>query len=293
MNRAETLAPAKVNLGLAVTGRRDDGFHNLHSIMATLDVGDIVGVEALDAAGIRLELSGNTGGVPSGPDNLAWRAAAAFTDWLRSRHSHQEAPGLLITLHKTLPVAAGLGGGSSDAAAVLRCLAALFDEAAPINALALGLGSDVPFLLHGGVRLVSGRGEVLEPLSAPPLYLVLANPGVAVSAREAYAGLAGRCGSPLEVEAIQAALQAGDEPPWRNDLQPWVATGAPAVREALDALRSAGLRGVLMSGSGSTCFGLAGSDAQARREAFLLAGRRPTWWVTAARTAALPKVATG
>lgn len=271
-------AHAKVNLGLSLLGRRSDGFHEIDTVMVRLDLGDRL-TFALGAPGVRLDVHGADLGIP--PEaNLVYRAAAAYLEALPRAH------GVTIELHKCLPAAAGLGGGSSDAGATLRALSRLLpaeEGAVDVMALATALGSDVPFFVQDlPAARATGRGEVLTPLELPPLQLVLANPGVAVSAREAYSYVE-RYSGPLNVPDLLVGLARG-ELDYPNDLEPGVVAHVPVVGEVLGVLRSAGLRGVRMSGSGSTCFGLARSGAEAERIAADLAKAHPAWWVRAART---------
>jgi 4-diphosphocytidyl-2-C-methyl-D-erythritol kinase len=172
-------APAKLNLGLRVLGLRSDGFHEIRSVFHTVSLCDDLELRVGPGSGIGLECTGDEG-VPDGPSNLAWRAAEAFMD----------AAGLglrvCIRLAKRIPSAAGLGGGSSDAAAVLRGLARATGCDPGLAGLAAELGSDVPFFLHGGAAFVSGRGEVIEPIEPLDFHAVLLHPGVAVSTAWAY-----------------------------------------------------------------------------------------------------------
>ena len=273
-------APAKVNLGLAVTGKLENGYHSLDTLFTTTDVGDTLTLEATDS-GIQLEVIG----LPLGDvkDNLVYRAAALYLE------ATGQTGGVRMTLEKRLPIAAGLGGGSSDAAAALRGLARLYPAGAsgmgpPLHAMAKALGADVPFLLNGGAAHGGGVGDLLEPIALPETHLVLANPKVGITAREAYLGLRGRYGQPLELDAILEALRTGEAPPYRNDLELPVLEAYPIVQDVKDTLESAGLYGVLMSGSGSTCFGLARDAAHAMSAAAQIARAQPTWWVAATRT---------
>jgi 4-diphosphocytidyl-2-C-methyl-D-erythritol kinase len=270
-------AHAKVNLGLSLLGRRSDGFHEIDTVMVRLDLGDHLAV-ALGAPGVRLRVVGADLGIPP-QHNLVYRAAAAYLEACAGGY------GADITLTKHLPVAAGLGGGSSDAGATLRALAQLLRAGAAVDlaTLAAALGSDVPFFARDlPAARATGRGEVLTPLLLPPLHLVLANPGVPVSAREAYSYVRS-CSGPLNVPDLLAGLARG-EPDYPNDLEPGVVARVPVVGEVLGVLNKAGLRGVRMSGSGSTCFGLARSAEEAERVAADLARAHPTWWVRAAKT---------
>jgi 4-diphosphocytidyl-2-C-methyl-D-erythritol kinase len=274
----QEFAPAKINLGLAVTGRLENGYHALDTIFVTLNVGDTLTLEAIPR-GIELEVSGAKLGEPR--DNLVYRAAQAYLDFVG------HPGGVRMRLEKRLPIAAGLGGGSSDAAAALRGLARLYPwatDALPLHALAAKLGADVPFLVNGGAARASGVGDQLETVGVPETHVVLANPGVGITAKEAYQGLNGRFGAPLDLEGILAALQRRVAPPYRNDLELPVLEAYPVVQDVKDALTAAGLFGVLMSGSGSTCFGLARDAAQANSAVARIQLEQPTWWVTAAKT---------
>ncbi|AWR85622.1 4-(cytidine 5'-diphospho)-2-C-methyl-D-erythritol kinase [Meiothermus taiwanensis] len=272
----ELLAPAKVNLGLSVRGRRPDGYHELHTLFAALRVGDRLWVEAIPE-GIELEVRG--WGLPADTNNLAYKAAQAYLQaagW---------PGGVRVVLEKKLPLAAGLGGGSSDAAAVLRALSQLYPSALELPALALGLGADVPFFLEPGLAEGRGVGEQLTPL--PPLRaaLVLVNPGIAVSAAEAYKGLTPEMWQPeLDIAGIIEAIRAGEEPLYWNTLERPVFRRHPHLEALKQELCRLGLRGVLMSGSGSTLFGLARAAEEALYLAGVLRGRYPNFWVAATET---------
>ena len=249
-------APAKINLGLAVTGRLEDGYHTLDTLFCTLNVGDTLTLEPL-SSGIELEILGAD--LPTNADNLVYRAA---------EHYLAQAgitAGVRLSLEKRLPIAAGLGGGSSDAAACLRGLQRLYPSSVDIPKLAQQLGADVPFLLYGGAAHALGIGEILEPMLLPKIYVVLVNPMVGITAKEAYLALSGRFGAALDIAAIVKALGANVAPPYRNDLELPVIAAYPIVQEVKNILSRVGLFGVLMSGSGSTCFGLAHRDRKSTR----------------------------
>ena len=271
-------APAKVNLGLSVLGRRGDGDHELHGVMLPLSTGDELEVER--AASLSLVVRGAD--LPGDEDNLVYRAARAYLDaagvWEGAR----------IVLHKRLPIASGLGGGSSDAASILLALGQLYPAEVELPALARALGADVPFFLLRGPALAEGVGERLTKVRVPELNLVLANPGVAVSARDAYAWLDGdRTFTPrLDVAGLLSALPGEGELPYFNALQAPVSARVPEIALTLNALAGAGLRAPLMSGSGATCFALASTPELAERAARALSGAHPTWWVRAARSTA-------
>jgi 4-diphosphocytidyl-2-C-methyl-D-erythritol kinase len=277
-------APAKINLGLAVTGRLENGYHTLDTLFCTLKVGDTLSLQPTPK-GIELEVVGLE--LSANQDNLVYRAAAAYLELA------QVQGGVRLKLEKRLPIAAGLGGGSSDAAACLRGLQRLYPKAVDLHPLATKLGADVPFLLRGGAARASGIGEVLQPLELPEIHVVLVNPAVGITAKEAYLGLNGRFGAPLEAEAIVQALGEQRSPPYRNDLELPVLAAYPIVQEVKNALVAAGLFGVLMSGSGSTCFGLARDAAQAQAVARALQAAHPNWWVCATKSQAHTKLIDG
>jgi 4-diphosphocytidyl-2-C-methyl-D-erythritol kinase len=266
-------APAKVNLGLAVLGKLESGYHELDSLFVTFNVGDTLTFEARNS-GIDLKIIGLD--LPTNRENLVYRAAEMYLE------SIGNPGGVEIRLEKILPIAAGLGGGSSDAAATLRGIKKLYPSNQNLFELAKKLGADVPFLLQGGVARVQGFGEILEPLKLPEIHIVLANPGVGITAREAYLGLNGRYGAKLELEQIITALSNLEIPPYRNDLEAPVLEVYPIVGTVKTALERAGLYGVLMSGSGSTCFGLAKTITQAQKIAAQLKLEHPNWWISAA-----------
>lgn len=243
------------------------------------------------ARALTLEIAGPFAAALGPPgDNLALRAAGALA------RAAQVRSGAAIVLEKRLPVAAGLGGGSADAAAVLRALTALWRLEVPASRLrrvAAALGADVPACLVGGVLRAAGAGDVLyraPPFARPPA-LALVNPGVAVSTAEVFSRLCapfpppapprpGRLGD--GANAVVRAL-AGS----RNDLEAPARRIAPVIGDALRALEATpGCRLARMSGSGATCFGVYPTDAEARRAVAALRRRRPGWWARAARLSA-------
>lgn len=267
-------APAKINLGLSVTGRLENGYHTLDTLFCTLDVGDTLHLEPSES-GIELSIAGAD--LPVTSENLVYRAAAAYLEQLGFG-------GVRMHLEKRLPIAAGLGGGSSDAAACLRGLQRLYKSQLDLPSIAVKLGADVPFLLLGGAARASGIGEILTPLHCPEIHVVLVNPSVGITAKEAYLGLHGRFGQVLEVEQILVALEQKQPPPYRNDLELPVLKAYPIVQEVKNLLEQHGLFGVLMSGSGSTCFGLARSAEEAMQVAQAIQLEQPSWWVRSAKS---------
>jgi 4-diphosphocytidyl-2-C-methyl-D-erythritol kinase len=281
----ETVAWAKLNLGLRVLGPRPDGFHEVRTTMALVDVGDHVALQA-GAAGDGDTLARLPSGdvvdlaaMPLDASNLILRAVAAY----RREAGALAPPPLTLTVRKRIPLAAGLGGGSSDAAAVLRLLARAWPAPVDIVAIAAELGSDVPFFLSGAAAArAEGRGERLTPVSVAPFTAVLINPGAAVSAGDAYRWWSQAVGGSAAVAGAAAA-------PWRgldvtNDLEPGVAQRVPEVAAALAWLRDRTAAPVVMSGSGATCFALVERDDDA--VALAARARRETaWWVAVARGA--------
>lgn len=277
----EGFAPAKVNLSLHVTGQRADGYHLLDSLVVFADVGDRLTAEAADA--LSLQVKGpRAEGVPNGPENLVLRAARLL----------DPDRGARLVLDKHLPAAAGIGGGSSDAAAALRVLARLWDLPLPAAEATAVLGADVPVCLDARPRRMAGIGDLLSEVPPlPPAWLVLVNPGVAVSTPAVFRALASKDGAPMpEVPACaDAATFAAFLLGLRNDLEPPARTLQPQVSEVLAALGAqTGCLLARMSGSGATCFGLFAAEAPARGAAAALAAAAAGWWVQAARMLPAP-----
>ena len=281
-------AAAKVNLVLEVLGKREDGYHELATVMQAVELSDRVTIE--DAAG--LELESRAPGVPTDGRNLALRAATAL------RQAAGITRGARITLDKRIPVAAGLGGGSADAAAVLVGLNRLWRLRWPVTRLeevATRLGMDVPFFLHGGRALATGRGERIERLRGSALGLVLVNPRFAVSTAEMYGRVTpemysdGRHAKMLSVGfgGRSAARVAAS---LYNGLQEAAVATYPAIGRIRAALLAAGALGALMSGSGPTVFGVARSFEHARQIRRRLT--RGAWDCWAVRTLNGPAIRT-
>jgi 4-diphosphocytidyl-2-C-methyl-D-erythritol kinase len=279
-------APAKVNLTLHILGRRADGWHELDSVVAFAGCGDWLGFEPGPQLGLTVDgptaaAAGETG------DNLILRAVRALGE---------RVAGLRVgkfQLRKNLPVAAGLGGGSSDAAAALRALAeenGLPADDPRLSAAAQATGSDVPVCLVPHARTMRGRGEILgPPLQLPPLFAVLVNPRVAVATPAVFArlGYAKREFSALPVaaaplarsdrSAAMLALRQG-----RNDMEAAACGLEPTISRVLEALSARpGAALVRMSGSGATCFALFDARSAASQAAAALAQQHPSWWVRA------------
>jgi 4-diphosphocytidyl-2-C-methyl-D-erythritol kinase len=269
------IAPAKVNLALHVTGRRADGYHLLDSLVVFPRIGDRL--EAEPATGLSLSLAGPfAGALGAGADNLVLRAAETL---------RPPGQGAALRLVKALPVAAGIGGGSADAAAALRLLARLWGVALPPPERVIALGADVPVCLAGRSARMRGIGGDLDPVALPPFWIVLVNPCVPVATGPVFAGLASRDNAPM-----------GDPPPFaeaaalfdwlaaqRNDLEVSARVLAPVIGTVLEALAAQpGCALARMSGSGATAFGLFASEAPALAAATAIRAGEPRWWIAAA-----------
>jgi len=266
--RVEERAYAKVNLGLKVLGKRSDGYHEILTVMQTVSLWDRVVLE--EGNGVSLACSDPE--VPEGPDNLAYKAAESF------RKAFGISRGVRIYLWKHIPVGAGLGGGSSDAAAVLRGLCELWGirpDFRELEKLAASLGSDVPFLLRPGTAVARGRGEVLKYMDWPfDVWYVLVYPGFGVSTRWAY-GQVGK--TPLtsgrEYFNLVSLLENGIPLPedfWgilENDFELVVEKEYPQVRWIKRRLGEEGSLIALLSGSGSTVFGVFSGRDKAKEAA--------------------------
>lgn len=283
MRMLDLSAPAKVNLGLRITGLRDDGYHLIDSWFVPLDLADRVQLRLHEAVAtdVVLALSGDrVDGTPATDDNLAVRAARRFLERVHP------AARVEIRLEKRIPAGAGLGGGSSDAGAVLRGLHDWFPDAlAPgeLFELALGLGADVPFFLDPRPCRVRGIGEQIEPLAGlPALPLLVLSPGISLATADVYAAWDAREGSltqnpvrPTMPSGFNTGFDAGTlERLLENDLESPAVRLCPPIASLQEQLRSLGALAVGMSGSGSAVFGVF-SDLPAAESA-LATGRFDT-----------------
>ena len=287
--RLSAFAPAKVNLFLHVGGPDTEGYHPISSLMVFADVGDQVMIQPSDAPGF--ETTGPFGAsIPAGDDNLVLRAAKAFHAKLGG-----PVPPYRLILDKRLPIAAGLGGGSSDAGAALKLLR---DALAPnipdhvLEPLAASLGADGAACFRATALMAEGRGEALSPAPAlPPLHAVLVNPGVPSPTGAVYRAYdaavhpegAARPFVPSELEtAEETAAWLGVAT--RNDLEAPAVSLQPLIGEALDVLRDQPESLLVrMSGSGATCFALCAGDIEAESLAERIEAVRPDWWVRRCR----------
>lgn len=268
----EEMAYAKINLALHVRGLEPDGYHRIETLFAFCEDGD--SLQVAPGSDLSLEIGGPFAAeLSSGADNLVRRAAKAL-----ARRCERRA-GASLRLDKRLPVAAGLGGGSADAAAALRLLNRWWKVGLPDAGLvdiARGLGADVPACLASRTMRGEGRGDRLAPAPMPELAgspVLLANPGMALSTAAVFQGWDGRDGGRLE-----------DHRQGRNDLEAAAIMLAPAIGQVLEALRtSEGATLTRMSGSGATCFALFETPVDRDRAYAVISAAHPDWWLLATR----------
>lgn len=275
------VAPAKINLFLHVTGRRDDGYHLLESLVVFTEAGDRLVVET--AKDLTLSINGPfAAGLPDAdPDNLVLRAAAAL------QRAASVDSGAHIALEKNLPVSSGIGGGSADAAAALRALCVLWGVDVPSSRLAdigLVIGADVPVCLNARPSIMSGVGEIVRDVALPPpCGVVLVNAGEGVStpavfrARTAPFSDSGSWVTPRTFDALIDALKN-----CHNDLSDAALSVSPVIGDVLAALSETGDCALArLSGSGGTCFGLYPDTAAAGEASAAIKAMHPDWWCVA------------
>lgn len=264
--RISVKAPAKINLTLDVLAKRPDGYHEVEMVMTTVDLADRVDLTLRDDGSISLDCSASF--VPDDSRNHAYKAAVLL------KERYQVPHGVRIYIDKQIPVAAGLAGGSSDAAAALRGLNQLWnlglglDELAQIGA---EIGSDVPFCVYGGTALATGRGEQIDHLPPPPpCWIILAKPPIGVSTADVYGNL--RVKEIQHHPATEKMLKAIHEQNFSlmcsslgNVLEEVTLQMHPQVRQIKELMESSGADGVLMSGSGPTVFALVQKEAKVHR----------------------------
>ena len=273
--RIEEIAPAKINLALHLRGSRDDGFHLLESLVVFSEFGDRLSVSSCRS--LCLSVSGRFGAhAPAGPDNLVARAVRLVSN----------GQGVAVKLQKRIPVASGLGGGSSDAATVLRLLS-VQRETNPTSEMLASLGTDVPVCFARKTSIVEGTGEIVSPsLPAPSLDLVIVNPGKPLETREVFQRAGAVCMPRLERRSGNESFDEFVE--WlsrqRNDLEPVAMRMCPAITTVKQELScSSGCVLARMSGSGASCFGLFVDSDSARAAAKQILLDHPDWWAVATR----------
>ncbi|RNC68343.1 MAG: 4-(cytidine 5'-diphospho)-2-C-methyl-D-erythritol kinase [Desulfuromonadales bacterium] len=279
MKTMKLKAPAKVNYRLDVLRRRPDGYHDLRMIMQRIDLCDDIEIALSDTPGVRVTCGRE--GVPDGPGNIAWRAADALL-----RLSGTQV-GIDIAITKNIPVAAGLGGGSSDAATVLMGVNEMLGlglSTERLMEIGVTLGADVPFFIFGKTALAEGIGEVLTALEeVPPAWLVIVNPNIHVSTAWVYQNLQltgerNRVNIPRFFKDVSAVCTV-----LANDLEPVTVGKFSVVGEIKERLIERGAAGALMSGSGPTVFGLFEAEEGARRAAHDIT-EAGNWFVAVVKT---------
>jgi 4-diphosphocytidyl-2-C-methyl-D-erythritol kinase len=279
--RATVIEPAraKLNLYLHVTGRREDGYHLLDSLVAFAEAGDTLAAAPADA--LTLSIDGPFAAALQGePSNLVLRAAHALAAAVAIER------GATLTLTKNLPVASGIGGGSADAAATLRALCRLWNvrpKRDVLDRIAVKLGADVPVCLDGRAAFISGVGERRDPAPClPAAGLVLVNPAIPLATPAVFAKRSGAFSAPARFAAgpCDAAALAALLRERRNDLTDAALTLVPAIRDMLTSLEaSPGCLLARMSGSGATCFGVYADQAAAEAAAAFLGRKERGWWI--------------
>ncbi|HEY5501713.1 MAG TPA: 4-(cytidine 5'-diphospho)-2-C-methyl-D-erythritol kinase [Candidatus Anoxymicrobiaceae bacterium] len=289
---AKTVARAKLNLFLQVGDRREDGYHEIRSIMQALELSDELYFRRTDGSGGKVVIRCNDKCVPSGGENLVCKAVEAFEDHTRVMGSS----GVDVLLNKRIPIGAGLGGGSADAAAALLAMNQIYELEMPVETLmdiGARIGSDVPFCIQGGTALAMGRGEMIKRLDPlPPFQVVLASTGDEVSTREVYERFdslleSGQAEPAAELDKVFEVLMGGIErhefetiyPNLRNNLES-ATIAADQVREFKEAALGAGAVAAMMSGSGSTVFAIVSGMEQAAEVAWELGKEAPITIIT-------------
>ncbi len=265
-------APAKINLALHVLGRRNDGYHELDSIVAFADIADTLLFEP--SVETRLSVTGPHAAGLVAADNLVQKALDALSQ-------HVKLKSMRITLNKNLPLAAGLGGGSADAAAALRGALRASEAYLPpetLAGIALSIGADVPVCMLRKASRMRGIGEQLSEATAPASAIVLVNPGIPCDTSAVFAALGLAAGA-----AHKDQLDPANPASWRNDLTDAAIAVQPVISDVLQVLAAEPrFTAVRMSGSGATCFGLIPDLESAVAVAYDIARNRPRWWVRAA-----------
>lgn len=267
MNRLKLLvkAPAKINLSLDVLGKRQDGYHEVKMIMTTIDLADRL--ELTELVEDRIEILSHNRYVPDDQRNLAYQAAKLLKEKFNVKK------GVSITIEKTIPVAAGLAGGSSDAAATLRGLNKLWNLGLTIDELAgfgAEIGSDVSFCVYGGTAIATGRGEKIEHIKTPPsCWVILAKPHIGVSTADVYGNLKLNRVTHPNVDKMVEVINHGDYKgicdTVGNVLEDVTFAMHPEVARIKAQMKRFGADAVLMSGSGPTVFGLVHHDSRMHR----------------------------
>jgi len=277
-------APAKINLFLHVTGRRPDGYHTLFTLMVPVGLCDELTI-TVDAGPGDIRVACDDPRLPADSSNLAFQAASVFLQRCENLPGFQPKPGIHISIRKQIPVAAGLGGGSSDAAAVLVGLNRHFGDPFTrddLMRMGLGVGADVPFFVCGRPAIVTGIGENVQPYPHSLSYhVLLVFPGIRVSTAEVYKNLdLGLTNCEKKLKKLLLGQQAFDAVCHTcNDLESFTLPMFPEIAAAKQVLVELGAASALMSGSGSAVFGLFDNLSKARNARETLRRRKQTWSV--------------
>jgi 4-diphosphocytidyl-2-C-methyl-D-erythritol kinase len=264
------VARAKVNLCLHVVGQRGDGYHLLDSIVGFTEFGDVLTFGMAETTSLTID-GPFSDGLSGEDDNLILKAARCFSG----------TKGAAIHLTKNLPVASGIGGGSADAAAALRGLAALWGEPIPALAMQLAIGADVPVCMTSGVVRMQGIGEDISAIvGVEPRAMVFVNPGVSVSTPTIFKTLTTKDGAGLDAQTSNAWDWIAAQ---RNDLEGPAIAAEPVIAEVLSEIKSTGAELARMSGSGATCFGVYTSESALEKAAEKIKRAHPDWWVQTTR----------
>lgn len=261
MKKIKVKTPAKINLTLEIVGKRDDGFHNIKSIMQAVDLFDFIEITVEKSKDNIIEISGNSQEIPYDETNIAYKAAQLFLDATNIQNTK-----ISIDIQKNIPVAAGLAGGSSNAAGIFFGLNNIFENiltSSQLDDLAAKLGSDLNFCLHGGTQLASSRGEILEKMPFPKLNLIIAKTkNLGISAKEAYTKFAEQKYKPLigDTDSMIEALNTANFHlvPYlvSNHLEDAVINDYPVITELKMYLLEKGCSCAMMSGSGPSVFAI-------------------------------------
>lgn len=261
MQMIKVKAPAKINLTLEIINKRADGFHNIESIMQAVSLYDIITIEVEDDSNISIDISGNNPLIPYDKTNLAYKAAEKFLNNANIKNKK-----ININIEKNIPVAAGLAGGSSDAAAVLFGLNEIFKNIMnkqSIDTIASNMGSDINFCLYGGTQIASSRGEMLNSISTPDLNLIIIKPkDIFISAKEAYMKYSALKDKPvfqssgLMNKAIEENNFKKISQLLNNGLEKAIIPDYPKIKEIKEKLIKSGCLNAVMSGSGPSVFGI-------------------------------------
>ncbi|NLF82470.1 MAG: 4-(cytidine 5'-diphospho)-2-C-methyl-D-erythritol kinase [Candidatus Gastranaerophilales bacterium] len=266
MKQIKVKTPAKINLVLEIVGKREDGFHEIQSIMQAISIFDILTINVEDDSSENITISGDNPHIPYNQDNIAFKAAKLFLD--KTGIANQK---INIHIEKHIPVAGGMAGGSSNAAGVLWGLNRLYGSPlteAELHSLAAKLGSDVNFCLVGGNCSATSRGEIIQPLSTPELAFMAIKPAkLFISAKEAYERYAALPAKPaaknfekMKEKLLQTKITDEIANLLNNHLEDAILPAYPAITRAKQFLHDCGCKSVLMSGSGPSVFGICMPD---------------------------------